>query len=158
MQTWRRFLALAAPERMIVLEAAARLCLTWLDVRFLGMDSRKVHLERRAPATGAADQSAKVVEAQKIARLESSAARHLFFSPNCLVQSLALRAMLLRRGIDPDLRIGARQEPGKFEAHAWLEFNDTVLNDASGEHHHFTPFEDAPTAAETHAAAGTRSR
>lgn len=143
---------------MIVVEAVARLCFTWFDLRVFGKASPKAQWERGpAAASGSLDQAAQLIEAQRIARLESSAACHLLFSPNCLVQSLALRAMLIRRGIDPDLRIGARQEPGKFEAHAWLEFAGVVLNDTSGEHRHFTPFEDVPAAAETQAAAGTRS-
>jgi hypothetical protein len=143
---------------MIVLEAAVKLSFTWLKVRVFGIGWPKEEITSRLAASGAGDQPGQLIEAQRIARLESSAARHLFFAPNCLVQSLALRAMLVRRGIDAELRIGARNKPGQFEAHAWVECAGMVLNDASGEHRHFTPFEDVPTAAETHAAAETRSQ
>jgi hypothetical protein len=66
--------------------------------------------------------------------------------------------MLRRRGIAGELCVGARHESGAFEAHAWVEFAGIVLNDVSGEHHHFTPFESVAAATETHTPAGTRSR
>jgi hypothetical protein len=38
----------------------------------------------------------------------------------CLVRSLVLTSLLVRRGIQSSLIIGVRSEP-KFEAHAWVE-------------------------------------
>ena len=49
--------------------------------------------------------------------------------------------LLRRRGIAAELRIGARKEVERFEAHAWVEVDSAVLNDASEEHRHFVPFE-----------------
>ena len=60
---------------------------------------------------------------------------------NCLEQSLVLCWLLRRRGIAADLRIGARKDSDRFEAHAWVELNSQVLNDATAEHRHFVPFE-----------------
>jgi len=73
--------------------------------------------------------------------MQAAAARNLFFRPNCLEQSLVLWWLLRRRGIEAALRIGARKDSNRFEAHAWLELNSQVLNDASAEHRHFVPFE-----------------
>jgi hypothetical protein len=39
----------------------------------------------------------------------------------CLPHALALRSMLLRRGMTANLRIGAAGRKGKFDFHAWLE-------------------------------------
>jgi hypothetical protein len=49
--------------------------------------------------------------------------------------------LLRRRGIATELRIGARKEFERFEAHAWVEVDAEVLNDASAEHQHFVPFD-----------------
>ena len=55
--------------------------------------------------------------------MEDAAARNLFFHTNCLEQSLVLWWLLRRRGIAADLRIGARKDSDRFEAHAWVEFD-----------------------------------
>ena len=39
--------------------------------------------------------------------------------------------LLRRRGIAAELRIGARKEFERFEAHAWVEVDSAVLNDAT---------------------------
>lgn len=52
------------------------------------------------------------------------------FVPNasCLVQALALRRMLDRRGTVCDLRLGVtRSKRGDFEAHAWIESGGRIL-------------------------------
>lgn len=47
---------------------------------------------------------------------------------SCLVQALALRRMLERRGAACDLRLGvARSRRGDFEAHAWIECGGKIL-------------------------------
>lgn len=46
----------------------------------------------------------------------------------CLPRALALRKMLLRRGVDSELRLGTRHEDdGHFQAHAWLEVCGQVV-------------------------------
>jgi hypothetical protein len=153
---WRRYNALPAHERKIAREAARRLTLTWIGLRVFGFKRMRESAERHSVSTRATADAAnsQIADSKVIARLVGSASRHLFFTPNCLVQSLALLEMLRRRGIAAELRVGARHESGAFEAHAWVEFAGIVLNDFSAEHRHFTPFETAAT--ETHAPAGTQ--
>jgi hypothetical protein len=76
-----------------------------------------------------------------IARMAAAAARNFFFDTNCLEQSLMLWWLLRRRGIAAELRIGARKEFERFEAHAWVEVDSAVLNDSSAEHQDFVPFD-----------------
>jgi len=163
----RRYKALPPHERKIAREAARRLTLTALGLRALGFKRMRESAERyprtTRPITDAADSNPQLIASRMIARLVGSASRHLPFTPNCLVQSLALLEMLRRRGINAELRVGARRDSGAFEAHAWVEFAGIVLNDFSAEHHHFTPFEPSSVAAtsaatESHAPAGTRSQ
>jgi len=47
---------------------------------------------------------------------------------DCLLGSCALIFMMRRRGLFGRLLIGIQKYP--FYAHAWVEFNNTILNDA----------------------------
>lgn len=58
-----------------------------------------------------------------------AAARYLPWTATCLEESLALWFLLRQRGIASDIRIGARKEFGKFEAHAWVENDGEALNE-----------------------------
>jgi hypothetical protein len=160
---WRRYSALPPHERKIAREAARRLTLTWLGLRALGFKRMRENAQSfprtTRPVADTSDANPQLVASRMITRLVGSASRHLFFTPNCLVQSLSLLEMLRRRGINAELRVGARHESGAFEAHAWIEFAGIVLNDYSSEHLHFTPFESASAAAtESQSPAGTSSR
>jgi hypothetical protein len=141
---WKRFRRLGAFERGIVFEATGGLLATWMGLRLIGFRRWERVLAVFAPPvnTTVLAQSASVTEyALLIARMQEAAARNLFFRANCLEQSLVLWWLLRRRGIDAALRIGARKDSERFEAHAWVELNSQVMNDASAEHRHFVPFE-----------------
>ncbi|MBN8191892.1 lasso peptide biosynthesis B2 protein [Bacillus sp. NTK074B] len=45
----------------------------------------------------------------------------------CLHKSVLAYSLLIRKGIDVKLFIGIAQ--GEFEAHSWIEYSGTVLND-----------------------------
>jgi len=67
-------------------------------------------------------------EAMELCRVVNGVGRRV--NAKCLERSLAARRMLLARGVDAALRIGVRRdEAGEFCAHAWLEYNDVVIND-----------------------------
>ena len=59
----------------------------------------------------------------------------------CLLESLALWYLLRRRGYDATLYLGARTLLGPFEAHAWVELDGKVLNDAPNVRDVYEPFE-----------------
>jgi Transglutaminase-like superfamily len=144
MERWNRFLRLSGFERGLVIEATGGLLATWLGLRLTGFRRWKSVLAWLGPSANACApvQGASHREsAQVVARMEAAAARNLFFSTNCLEQSLVLWWLLRHLGISAELRIGARKEVGHFEAHAWVEVDDIVLNDADGEHRHFVPFD-----------------
>jgi hypothetical protein len=141
---WHAFWRLSGFERGVALEAACGLTATWLGLRLAGFRRWKNVLSSLAPpvnATAPVTEASYLHSAETIARMQAAAARHLFFSTNCLEQSLVLWWLLRRRGIESELRIGARKEAARFEAHAWVELDSVVLNDATGEHRHFVPFE-----------------
>ena len=143
-ERWKRFRRLSAFERGVVLEATGGLLATWTGLRLIGFRRWEGVLAILAPpanTTGSAQGASVQESVLLVARMQGAAARNLFFRTNCLEQSLVLWWLLRRRGIDAALRIGARKESDRFEAHAWVELDSQVLNDASAEHRHFIPFE-----------------
>jgi hypothetical protein len=75
----------------------------------------------------------------QIARAMGRAVRHAPVEFNCLSRSMALIRLLGRHHIDADLRLGVRRTSGQFEAHAWVEHDGVVLNDAADVAARFTP-------------------
>jgi len=57
-----------------------------------------------------------------------------------------LRQILRRQGFPAELKIGARKEAGRFEAHAWVELEGRVLSDETDEQREFVPLENAVNA------------
>jgi hypothetical protein len=76
-------------------------------------------------------------------RMVNVAARHGWGRPTCLEKSLALWWLLRREGIASVVRIGARKAGGKFEAHAWVEWQSVALNEPGDEHRHYATFDAA---------------
>jgi hypothetical protein len=143
-ERWKRFWRLSAFERGIVLEATGGLLATWAGLQLIGFRRwERVLAVFAAPAntTGPAQGASVQESALVIARMQETASRNLLFRTNCLERSLVLWWLLRRRGIDAAMRIGARKESDRFEAHAWVELDSQVLNDASAEHRYFVPFE-----------------
>jgi hypothetical protein len=139
-------------ERVALLEAAAGLTATWMAFRLVGFRRWKGIAERFARAAGtksATEVDTKAQAGQDVARMTAAAARYLPFRTNCLEQSLVLWLLLRRRSIAADLKIGARKEANRFEAHAWVEFEGCVAEGASEGHLHFVPFEGSLASVET---------
>ncbi|WP_420853308.1 lasso peptide biosynthesis B2 protein [Sphingobium estronivorans] len=55
----------------------------------------------------------------------------------CLTRSLAMFSVLRARGVAANLVIGVRSEP--FSAHAWVQYQDVVLNDTFGQVNNYSP-------------------
>ena len=152
LETWRRFRNLSAHWRGLVMEAAVALTATWIGLRVVGFGRWRRTLDWLVPGTvkrASAGDPVALGSALAVARFEQSAARHLFLRTNCLEQSLVLCWLLQKRGIAAVLRIGARKDEGRFEAHAWVEIEGTVLNDEQEQHLHFSSFDQPITGLET---------
>jgi len=55
-------------------------------------------------------------------------ARRTPWKSNCLVQAVAAKIMLRRRGIPSTVYLGVAKDPGKdLSAHAWLRSGDVIL-------------------------------
>lgn len=76
---------------------------------------------------------------QHVAQIVNMAARSSRWG-NCLKRSLALWFLLRCQGVETTLRIGVRREQDEFQAHAWIECQNLVLNDRSDVHQQFSAF------------------
>jgi Transglutaminase-like superfamily len=153
MEMWNRFWRLSGFERGVALEAALALTASWVGLRLAGFRRWKAALDWLAPrpvVCAHVSEQDQIGRARDIARVQQSVARHLLFRPNCLEQSLTLLWLLQARGIAADLRIGARKEAGRFEAHAWVELGGAILSDAGEGHLHFVPFDGPVGSMEAH--------
>ena len=123
------FRSLDRPARRLVLEAASLLALVWTGLRVLRVSTVRRILDHYAgsPATSHAG----LPRANAIGpvgwAVTAVAAR--FPSATCLVQALTADAMLRRRGLASEVRIGVRvRNIGgvPVEGHAWVECEGTV--------------------------------
>ena len=115
-----KLLRLPANDRRRALEAVAELTRASIELR-VAPSSRAVGL-LGTPSRGEADGEARgeqVREAEQVGRDVARAAARLPWHPTCLRQALAVRRMLLRRGIASQLHLGVTS-PTVGEAHAWV--------------------------------------
>lgn len=111
----------------MLVQAVVLLPLIGLALRTMGLRRTLSFLDRLA---GSANVSAAgVASARRTERVVTWAARYGLVRGTCLTRSLALWCLLRRQHIAAALRIGVRREDA-FEAHAWIEHQGRVLNDA----------------------------
>jgi hypothetical protein len=137
----RRFLALSGPRRRLVCEAAALTAFILFfqrRVRFLTL--RRLLRGVAAPAAAPSGASTAAVVEGVGSAVAAVAAR--VPAATCLVQALVADAMLRRRGVECQVRFGARPAAGgalpSIEGHAWVECASGAV---VGSLHHHPPFE-----------------
>jgi hypothetical protein len=160
-ETWQAFQRLGRAERRTVVQAVILLTFTWASLRV--MDFRRTQKalawlnpsRKRNESEGDARENISTARALapdtalEIAQWQAASARHMFFRPTCLENSIALWALLRWRGIHADLRLGARKDAGRFDAHAWLECDGVVLGGSLGDLHTYVPFDGLSASMET---------
>lgn len=146
---WRNFVTLSGQEKSILAVSMLLLPVFGLAHRLLGLRRLQSGLNRIPPLRYAAPGSGRTAlsTARSVSRVVQIAARRGPFCATCLQQSIYLRWLLARYGIDSSVRIGVRKVDGHFEAHAWVEYLGEVLNDGAAVGSRFAPFPgDLPTA------------
>lgn len=132
-----KFLNLTTAERNLLVSALFRLVAIRIGLWVLPLQVILRRLE-----TLKVSKTFRVCTPEQIAWAIRLVSRYLPGTGNCLVQSLAARAMLARQGYLPHLRIGAaKDESGGFKAHAWVECDGRIIIGAVGVSQ-FTPFPD----------------
>jgi len=137
---YRKFQRLSRTEQKLLIRAFAALPVVILSHRLFGFTQTHSFLRRRQPGRDGV-----VIEitrhAVSTARMITAAARYGGVRANCLARSETLWWMLWRQGIASELRIGVRKNHGAFAAHAWIEWQGTVLNDDADVHERFAALE-----------------
>lgn len=119
---WRRFAALDGRERRLLLALLVALPALRIALRRVGYTRTRAALERWTARYPKRAPSRRDLEtAESLAELAKIAGRKAPLPATCLPQALAVHALLRRRGLDPELRIGVRKVEDRFEAHAWVE-------------------------------------
>jgi hypothetical protein len=136
MDTSRRFRSLTPIERRAVVEALAGLWLAWVGLRLLRLPALTALCDRLGPGpsfssnrTSRADEKDDADTVGLVAWGVRAAGSRIPFLGGCLVSGLAVHAMLRRRGLRSQMRVGVRdprQEPAGFAAHAWVECSGAV--------------------------------
>jgi hypothetical protein len=149
MRTWRAYWRLDRSDRWLAIETAAGLAATRIGLRVAGLRRWKALFTRRVVRKVSPAAAEAIVVARRVARIQEAVTRHLTWHASCLERSLVLWWQLNRRGIAAEMRVGARKEAGRFEAHAWVEVGKVVLNDSGEGHLHFAPFDRSILSLET---------
>ena len=128
---WNRFRTSLNLARELSLADWLALVESWWVLTYYHFALRWVSLKRlMQPDLKTSNISECLSSARRLHRLVGWAARLHLLSMTCLVQSLALRWMLRRRGIASQLKIGATKISGSFHAHAWLEMDGEKVGES----------------------------
>jgi len=144
MSKWRKVWRLSRSELLLLAQSAFALPAVAALMRIKGLRRCQASLARLTPVanlSGAGALGPGEQRARAVARMVRAAAAHGPFRANCLQQSLTLWWLLRRRGLESELRIGTRKEDGRFDAHAWVEFQGLTLNESRDIHARYTAFE-----------------
>jgi len=144
MDKWRKVWRLSWSERRLLVGAAFLLPIVAALIRLRGLRGCQSILARLAPVRNNPNliaHSSGESLARTVARIVRAAAVHGPYKANCLQQSVTLWWLLRRKGLESDLRIGARTGPSGFEAHAWVEFGGLSLNESRDVHSRYTAFD-----------------
>lgn len=144
MSKWRKLRELSWPERLLLVQAVVALPAVAALIRIKGLKHCQALLTGLTPAVNnsglKAEGSAESL-ARTVVRIVTAAAAHGPYRANCLQQSVTLWWLLRRRGLESELRIGARKEGGRFDAHAWVELSGHALNESRDVGVRYTVFE-----------------
>lgn len=139
----RRLKELTARERQFLLSAMVMLPFSVLALRLVGLQRYQRWLNRGRIALKPALNCDPVVAAKQASRMVNIAARYGLVRATCLPQSLTLAWLMRRMGQESQLQIGVRKENEVLKAHAWVEWQGYVLNDAADVTERFAAFPEA---------------
>ena len=126
----RRARHLSAREALDVARAFGWIALIRVGVHVLPYPTLLRYLDRGLPAPVAGWQDDARSPVLRLAKAMDIAERNSRPRPKCLARSLALMRMLRAIGIPAEVKIGVARPNGGFEAHAWVELEGQVVNDA----------------------------
>jgi hypothetical protein len=141
----RTLASLPAAERRATLAAWAALPLAALGLRLLGFRGLVRFLDRLGQPAGEAGAARRpgraAADPRMLTRAVERAAGRALGHYSCLPRSLVLWTLLRRGGLPAQIWVGVRRDRDQLEAHAWVELDGAVLNDAPDIRERFSAFE-----------------
>ena len=133
----RKLLSLSSREAWLLAQAALLLPAVRVALKFVTVAQVQNIVDRglRAP------QRLKT-SPQATARIVRIAALRGLYHFKCLDQSLVLRWLLRRQGIDARIVFGARKQDEQMEIHAWVEVDGVAIGEDDGVNHRFSSLEE----------------
>ena len=134
--------SLARADWPVFFAAWVLLPLTELGFRAAGLARTRRVLSWFVPARRALRDRAEHEEhIRRVARAVSLASRHVLPEPGCVPDSLVLSALLRRRGVATEVRIGVRRHRETLHAHAWVEHGGQPIGRTGLQAAHYSAFE-----------------
>lgn len=140
-----RFRRLPAEERWLLATGFVLLPLNFFALRLIGYRRWHAVLATWLPRDQKRTRTSRLAP-RRIAGIVHAASREGVCTGACLERALALWWLLRQRHFPAELRIGGRQQAGRFEAHAWVQLDGAVLNDDEALVD-YSPFENPATIA-----------
>jgi hypothetical protein len=123
----RRFLSLDRTFQVLVTETASLSLFIAVAFRLAGVPRTQAWLRSWSGQVAAWPDSRSAIP--DCLRAQKMVKRATGLGGMCLARSLTLWALLRRRGVETELRIGYRKRDGKIEGHAWLEHDGAPVNE-----------------------------
>jgi hypothetical protein len=137
-ETWH---GLSKSDRALVINAVFLLPIVATSLKTVGLQRTQSWLTRNSLGPMVPPTKQTRANVRRTAQMVAVACRRHPLRSNCLPRTIVLWSLLRRRGIDADVRIGVRRDTeGAVKAHAWLEWNGEVLNDAADVATQYPPF------------------
>lgn len=125
-------------ERAVIFEVSLCVFLARLALKAVSFQRLRKALDRLTAGKPRA-RDIDTARVLALARLVNAASRHAPVVNTCLHRSLALWWLLRRRGIDGQLRFGARKRNGELEAHAWVEYRSVIVSEDNTQPDEYVP-------------------
>ena len=141
-ETWH---SLSKSDRALVIRAMFLLPIVATSLKTVGLRRTQSWLTRNSLGSTVPPTEQTRANVRRATQMVAVACRRYPLRSSCLPRTIVLWSLLRRGGIAADVRIGARSNSqGEFQAHAWLEWNGEVLNDAADVGSQYLPFNRPP--------------
>jgi len=137
-ETWH---SLSKSDRALVIKAMFLLPIVATSLKTVGLRRTQSWITTNSlgPMVPPTEQTRANV--RRATQMVAAACRLYPLRSSCLPRTIVLWSLLQHRGIEADVRIGVRRDTeGAAKAHAWLEWNGEVLNDAADVARQYLPF------------------
>lgn len=111
----------------------------WIECALTLMPFSRLLRRVNHQTSHAASASITPAEYQRLGRFVAVAYDILPLPASCLRQSLVLRALLARRRVPSRVCLGVRKNEDALDAHAWVECDGVLSEDASGQFSELAP-------------------